>query len=373
MPPSPSAPSIRPLSATLFGIALAAAFWRIPNPPPAQFEAPAAQASTGTAYHVNALVPGTGNAREISLTQLGDGRLGLAWRIDEAGAAIRFSTLGKEGWTPARQIASRESAAGGTLAYVSRLGAPVLLGEGGWLHLWFAGYALDLDGRGALHYSRSTDGGQTWTPPHKLAASPLGNAGLLPHAAPLPLADGGYGLAVTQDLLTTRAAWLRLGPDGRVLDRLRMPADTAGGLPGVAPLSETRGLAVLTADEPGAGGPTVVSTENGSQFWQAGRITLPPLNAQTPPALLRLKSGRLLLAGNPPDARGVLQLWLTDDQGKSWRLVRTVESSADGAADFSRPALLLARDGRIHLAYTWRQQGIRLQSFNEAWLDGGDA
>lgn len=33
-------------------------------------------------------------------------------------------------------------------------------------------------------------------------------------------------------------------------------------------------------------------------------------------------------------------------------------------------ALLLGRDGRIHLAYTWRRQGIKYATFSEAWLDG---
>jgi len=50
--------------------------------------------------------------------------------------------------------------------------------------------------------------------------------------------------------------------------------------------------------------------------------------------------------------------------------VRTVESAADDAADYGNPALLLGRDGRIHLAYEWRKQDIKYVVFSEAWLDG---
>ena len=41
----------------------------------------------------------------------------------------------------------------------------------------------------------------------------------------------------------------------------------------------------------------------------------------------------------------------------------------DKNAEFSYPSLLQARDGSIHLAYTWRRQGIRHLSFNRAWLE----
>ena len=50
---------------------------------------------------------------------------------------------------------------------------------------------------------------------------------------------------------------------------------------------------------------------------------------------------------------------------------RLLTGIAGAGAEFSYPALLQARDGRIHLAYTWRRQGIKHAVFNEAWLDGG--
>jgi predicted neuraminidase len=91
-----------------------------------------------------------------------------------------------------------------------------------------------------------------------------------------------------------------------------------------------------------------------------------------PVALVRLPSGRLLLAGNTAAGQGSLALWIGDATAKEWHLARTVESAADGAADFSEPSLLSAPDGWIHLAYSWRRQGIRYMSFSEAWLDGGN-
>ena len=107
----------------------------------------------------------------------------------------------------------------------------------------------------------------------------------------------------------------------------------------------------------------------GGQHWQAGEA-LPVRNPNSSVALIRLASGRLLLAGNPENSREAMLLWLSADNGKTWQPSRTVETAPDGGAEFSYPALLLGRDGRIHLAYTWRRQGIKYATFSEAWLDG---
>jgi predicted neuraminidase len=77
-----------------------------------------------------------------------------------------------------------------------------------------------------------------------------------------------------------------------------------------------------------------------------------------------------LLAGNPAAGTQSLALWISADDGKSWQAKRAIESAPDGGAEFTNPALLLGRDGRIHLAYDWRRQGIKHAVFSEAWLDG---
>jgi predicted neuraminidase len=112
----------------------------------------------------------------------------------------------------------------------------------------------------------------------------------------------------------------------------------------------------------------VSTTADGGQHWQAG-AALPLPNPNSSVALLRLRSGRLLLAGNPPNGREALLLWISADQGQTWQPTRSIETAPDGGAEFSYPALLLGRDGRIHVAYTWRRQGIKVASFSEAWLD----
>ena len=139
--------------------------------------------------------------------------------------------------------------------------------------------------------------------------------------------------------------------------------------PAVLAQDSQRALALLRDAGPFPGHVRVATTTDGGQHWQAGEA-LPVRNPNSSVALIRLASGRLLLAGNPENSREAMLLWVSADDGKTWQPSRTVETAPDGGAEFSYPALLLGRDGRIHLAYTWRRQGIKYATFSEAWLDG---
>jgi predicted neuraminidase len=43
--------------------------------------------------------------------------------------------------------------------------------------------------------------------------------------------------------------------------------------------------------------------------------------------------------------------------GRSWRQAAVLEN--DGLGEYSYPAMVQARDGRVHVAYTWRRERIR--------------
>ena len=370
--PSPPAKMPRWLSAGLFAAALAAAFWRAPAVDPADFpEMPLAAPSTLAAtFAVDSLPQITASAASPTLTQLPDGRLALAWiganQEDQTDAAVWLAISGKTAWSEPVPIATRESTAGGTFAHVRRLEQPLLHAEGNWLHLWYASHSLG----STLVHSISTDKGKTWSKPERLVTSPFANLGTLPGAAPVTLSDGGIGLAVSHDLFAAHGEWLRLSPTGQVIDKARLPLPGRALHPAAIALDRRRALALLRDAGPGPGKVQVATTENGGQTWQAG-AALPLANPDSPLALLRLRSGRLLLAGNGASGRDSLKLWISADEGASWQPRQTVDGAADGGADFSQPALLLGRDGRIHLAYAWRQRLIKLASFSEAWLDGG--
>lgn len=320
--------------------------------------------STETAFFSSGmLVNGTGQGK-ATLSLLPDGRIAAAWEAgndnDDAAAEIRFSILERGEWRPPQVIASRESTAAGTFTHAGHLGAPLLHTEGGWLHLWYA--SRDGLAGASLNHSRSTNGGQHWSKPEKLSISPLAVGSLHPGAPLLALEDGGLGLPLSRSALGAHGEWLRLSATGRIVDKQRLP----GLQPQLLVFDAQHALALLRDTAPGRIG--VALTDNGGQTWQAA-TPLPLANLNSPFAALRLRSGRLLLAGNPETGRTSLRLWISADAGKTWQAGRSIEQADDSAADFSAPALLLGRDGRIHLAYDWRRQGVRHVTFNEAWLD----
>jgi predicted neuraminidase len=71
---------------------------------------------------------------------------------------------------------------------------------------------------------------------------------------------------------------------------------------------------------------------------------------------VRLADGRFLLVHNPDaKGRGRLHLSVSPD-GSAWRTAAVLE---DGPGEYSYPAVIQARDGRVHVTYTWRRERIR--------------
>lgn len=366
---------LRPLSLALFIAALAAAAWRAPQPPaPAFVPPPPAVTPTQPAYYTAAMLPQVAaSAHAATLTELPDGRIAAAWfagsREGADDVAIWFTTLDRKGWQEPRPIATRESTAGALFARVRKLGNPLLFADGERLHLWFVSVAVGGWAGSSINHTVSLNGGDTWSWPSKLQTSPFANISTLVRTPPLLLADGGLGLPVYHEFIAKYGEWLRLSPDGRIIDKARMVHPVRTLQPAVIAQNAQQALGLLRDAGPYPGYVRVATTADGGRHWQAGEA-LPIRNPNSSVALIRLASGRLLLAGNPPDSREAMLLWVSVDEGKTWQPSRTVEAAPDGGAEFSYPALLLGRDSRIHLAYTWRRQGIKYASFSEAWLDG---
>lgn len=379
------------LALALFLLALVLAGWRLlPEAPNPAFAVASPATATPTplpAFFVSEKLPQVAaSAHAPSLAFNRQGQLLAAWfagsREGADDVAIWLSTLTPQGWQTPRRVIDRERTAGAVWAHIRKLGNPVLFADGkGHLHLWFVSVGVGGWAGSSINHMMSTDDGENWSLPRRLVTSPFANISTLVRTPPLPLQDGGLGLPVYHEFIAKHGEWLRLSPQGEILGKSRMILPHAALQPAVVALDAQRARAFLR-DASAERRVQSVITHDGGQRWQ-GTPSVSVPNPNSSLAALRLASGRLLMAANDDVlGRRALDLWLSDDDGDNWHFARRVEiapaselhnsgTAAPGAGmpEFSYPALLLAPDGRIHLAYTWRRLTIRHAVFSEAWLD----
>lgn len=376
-----SAASRSRLSALLFCLGgLAAAYWQSPVliPPVLVPPLPPVTATATTAapwFQGEHLPDAAASAHAATLAELPDGRLAAAWfagsREGAADVAVYYATAlpnakGEQLWSLPRAIVARSRLETDVQRMTRKVGNPVLFVEGEKLHLFVVSVGLGGWAGSSLNYLSSDDQGAHWSRTKKLVTSPFFNISTLARMPPLALADGGLALPVYHEFLKKHGEWLRLDAQQRIVDKVRLPQPRAALQPAAVALDTGEVLAALRDAGPDQGHVLLARSHDAGQHWHA-TAALPIRNPNASVALLRLASGRLLLACNPGDGRNQLSLWLSEGQGQSWRETRILEQSND-SNEYSYPTLLQARDGTIHIVYTWRRQGIKHAAFNESWL-----
>jgi predicted neuraminidase len=81
---------------------------------------------------------------------------------------------------------------------------------------------------------------------------------------------------------------------------------------------------------------------------------------------LRLADGRFLLVYNPTaKGRDKLEIAVSGD-GKTWRRGVVLE---DSPGEYSYPAMIQSKDGRVHVTYTWQRRKIEHVVVDPARID----
>lgn len=89
--------------------------------------------------------------------------------------------------------------------------------------------------------------------------------------------------------------------------------------------------------------------------------------------ILALADGRWAFIGNDlPDGRNRLVLFLSDDEGKTWKWKTSLENVAPNKGSFSYPSLIQTSDGFLHITYSYHlenhQKSIKHIVINPAKL-----
>lgn len=201
----------------------------------------------------------------------------------------------------------------------------------------------------------SADGGRTWSDAVRLPDGMLGPI----RAKPVALPDGtvlagsstehdGWVVHLerwTPPDLASPAAWTKTG-------RLNDPARFEAIQPTILVHSPSRLQALCRSRQ---GVVTELWSEDAGASWGPMAATSLP-NPSAGIDAVRLADGRFLLVHNPDaKGRGRLHLSVSPD-GRAWRTAAVLE---DGPGEYSYPAVIQARDGSVHVTYTWRRERIR--------------
>lgn len=108
------------------------------------------------------------------------------------------------------------------------------------------------------------------------------------------------------------------------------------------------------------------SRDDGESWSLAVPTDLPNPNASV--EVLALKDGRWVLVYNDSEKdRHTLTLALSDDEGRSWKWQRRLEDQSGG--QFHYPSIIQARDGRMHVTYTYQPGSAPGRSIKHVSLD----
>ena len=196
----------------------------------------------------------------------------------------------------------------------------------------------------------STDEAKTWSTPQKLLNGMLGPI----RSKPIQLNDGTILCGSSSEHAGWKVHFERTSDLGRTWTKtqaLNDPAEFDAIQPTI--LVHKDRLQALCRSKQGK--ITELWSIDQGNTWSPMRATELP-NPSAGVDAVTLKDGRHLLVYNPTTrGRTPLVVAMSDD-GKGWKLFVTLESAP---GEYSYPAMIQARDGKVHVTYTWKRQRIK--------------
>lgn len=120
----------------------------------------------------------------------------------------------------------------------------------------------------------------------------------------------------------------------------------------------------------------VAESRDRGETWTAGVDSEIP-NPGSGADVIALRDGTWAFIGNDTEnGRHSLAVWLSDDEGRSWKARRHLElTPADAGGSYGYPSLIQSRDGSLHASYSFHEKkggAIKHAHFNLAWVRQGD-
>ena len=201
---------------------------------------------------------------------------------------------------------------------------------------------------------------------NRLGWMPRAHATMLGHRILLPLYHDGFSFSL-----------IGISDDGG--DSWQCSTPIIGGGNIQPSLTQRRdGTLVAWMRDNGPPPKRVIASESRDRgaTWSPGVDTVLPNPGSGVEAVV-LRSGAWVFIGNDTEkGRHSLALWVSDDEGRTWPIVRHLERAPENLGSFSYPSLMQSRDGTLHATYSAHNlpggTSIRHAQFNEAWIRAGD-
>ena len=349
-----------------------------------------------------------------SIVELLDGRLRAVWfsgsREGASDVSIRTSVMDvkSQQWGDEHTLFDRNIVQQGLWRYVKKLGNPVIArAPDGSLWLWMVTVSLGGWAGSSITWARSVDEGASWSAPQRLVTSPFLNISTLVKGAPVFYQDGHIGLPVYHELATKFAEILQINPQGKVLDKTRIPGSQTNLQPVILVSSPQQAQVYMRSGQ--AISLMMSETDDGGQTWSPAHATswanpdsaltgVVTTNGQQWLALNPGPRNREILAMLPARAGGFFEgatPWIVESsatperrtslgdyerllsdelkshgvsQAQTEAYVASARRQLCGAdtcsQEFSYPYLLQSRDGYLHLVYTWHRTRIKHVRFD---------
>jgi predicted neuraminidase len=204
-------------------------------------------------------------------------------------------------------------------------------------------------------FMTSTDDGRTWSKPERMPANMLGPI----KNKPVQLANGTILSPTSIETPTNPSRWrtyfersVNNGVVWTATPYVNDGVDVSAIQASVLLLGGDRLLALGRTRQ---GRLFEVRSNDGGISWGGFKLTSLP-NPSSGTDAVTLQDGRHLLIYNPVEkGRTPLTIAVSTD-GETWKDAIVLE---DQPGEYSYPAIIQTRDGRVHVTYTWKRERIR--------------
>jgi len=213
-----------------------------------------------------------------------------------------------------------------------------------------------------LYFSRSSDCGDTWTPPSIFDDEP----GMMVRHRPVRLSTGRILLPAYDEKAWEGLAYLS-DDGGRSWRRSGLMVAKAPAIqPAIIERDDGALHALLRSGREVSHAWECDSADEGESWSRCVPSALH--NPNSGADMVRLESGETIACFNDtPAGRTPLTLAISYDEGRTWAARRNIE---DEPGEYSYPTLMEGADGTVHLVYTWRRERIRWIRFEAGWIEG---